>query len=343
MSALNANLDALRTVPALQNLDPDGLIWLAENASWLEFAPNDVIFEEGQPASFMLIIVEGGVQVIGAAAGNTVLRAVSAPALGGKLPFSRLEVFPGTARAVGHTRLARVEEEVFPEVIARLPGLQPHIVATLSDRVRESKQAEDEQEKLSALGRLSAGLAHELNNPAAAATRAAAQLRERLGEERALARRLAALPPDAREGLDAVRLATRVDGAGTRELDPLARADLEDDLAAWLDGHGVGDAWSLAPDLIRAGLDAALLEPVASALDPTALGAAVAWLAAAASVDEAISQVEGAATRVSELVGAVKTYTHMDRARVSEIDVHDGLESTLTLLGHKLRSITVER
>lgn len=343
MSAPDVRLDALRTVPALRDLDPGGLAWLAENARWLEFAPNDVIFEEGQPANFMLIIVEGGVQVIGAAAGNTVLRSVSAPALGGKLPFSRMEVFPGTARAVGHTLLARVEEDAFPEVIARLPGLQPHIVATLSDRVRESKQAEDEQEKLSALGRLSAGLAHELNNPAAAATRAAAQLRDRIAEERALARRLAALPDGARERLDAVRVATRVDGAGTSQLDPLARADLEDALAEWLDQHGVSDAWSCAPDLARAGLDVTLLTPVAAALDRDTFGAAVGWLAAAAAVDEAISQVVEAATRISDLVVAVKTYTHMDRARVSEIDVHEGLESTLTLLGHKLRSITIER
>ena len=341
MSAARSRIDDLRTLPALADLDVEALEWLAQTAEWLEFEPGSVIFPEGQTADFMLMIVEGSVEVR-RSAGNELIFLAVAPTFGAKLPFSRMTTFPGTGRAVGRTRLARVAAAVFPEMLARLPALEARLVTVLVDRAGAVSRNEEQREKLVALGRLSAGLAHELNNPAAAARRAASQLRDRVHAERGLAAGLAALPQAGLATLESVRRAAP-GLVGAADLDPLARADREDELTEWLAERGVPGAWAIAADLVGAGFDTDRLEPLAESLPSEALGDAVAWLAATATVDAMISQVEEATARVSDLVGAVKTYTHMDQARESEVDVHDGLESTLTMLGHKLRGVRIER
>jgi signal transduction histidine kinase len=194
------------------------------------------------------------------------------------------------------------------------------------------------RERLVALGTVTAGLTHELNNPATAAARATATLHQRLG---GLWEELAALTGGE---LAAGQLAALVDlvrqaighGAEQAPLSPLEVSDREDELGGWLEEHGVDDAWDLAPPLVAAGIDAERLDQVAAGVPAELLPRAVGTLAAACEAESLLDEVVEATGRITKLIGAAKQYTQMDRSPLQHLDVHDGLESTLTMLGHRL-------
>jgi signal transduction histidine kinase len=200
-----------------------------------------------------------------------------------------------------------------------------------------------EQEKMAALGKLSAGLAHELNNPAAAARRAAEQLREATVEAQLLAlEHDGRLSPEVRGVL--VGVLHEAAGGGEVVLDPLSQSDREQELTDWLEERGFGETWDLAPTLGAAGLDVGRLEKLAAEIDEgETLAGALEWLGATLRLTDLANQVGQSAGRISDLVRAMKEYTHMDRAAYAETDVREGLETTLTILEHKLKGAAVER
>ncbi len=209
------------------------------------------------------------------------------------------------------------------------------------------RQEEDmrQTEKMSALGKLSAGLAHELNNPAAAARRGAEQLGGTLDHLNAHAVKLGA---HGLSGAQWERL-TSVQGAVTGRSvepsdDPLAQADREAAVGQWLDSHGVADHWQLAPALSAAGLDPDALERIGDQVPAHALADAVAWIGESLVGSELAGTIAESTARISDLVAAVKSYSYMDQAREQEIDIHEGIENTITILGHKVkRGVTVTR
>lgn len=211
----------------------------------------------------------------------------------------------------------------------------------------ERKQAEEDlrqSEKMAALGKLSAGLAHELNNPAAAAQRAAAQLRERLARLADCALGLGELGLTGQEWQALTHAVDRTRNEEQPNLSALDRADREEAIASWLTHREVPDAWQLAPPLVAAGVDESGLAAVAAILPAPALGAALGWFSESLAIDELLATLARTAGSISELVGAVKGYSYMDQAQLQEVDIHDGLEGTLRMLRHKLKSgVTIRR
>ena len=240
-------------------------------------------------------------------------------------------------------RMALVEPDDFVRLALAQPAVHRRVMKTITPVVRRLNDIEQNRERLASLGTMAAGLAHELNNPAAAAQRAAAQLCEALavinyalrafveaGVERADAEKLLALHQQALDG-----------AAGRTALDTLDAADAEDALLDALEDLGVPEPWQIAEPLAAAGVDDAWLQAVAELAGP-ATPKALKWVAATLTADGLIAELQNSTQRMSQLVGAVKSYAYMDRGGVVEADLHEGLESTLVILAHKLKHTSIE-
>lgn len=244
------------------------------------------------------------------------------------------------ARADAPTRVLEISSEAFRRVAIEQPALADALISGLARRMRVTQRAFRQHEKLAALGKLSAGLAHELNNPAAAAVRASKELGAGI-----LTAQLDALEHDARFSLAGRKgLADLLREAAARPattLDPLSLGDAEDDLATWLEDRGVEDAWDLSPTLAASGVGEGDLAglPIPSGELP----GAVRWLAGTLELAGLAGEISASVGRISRLVGAMKEYTFMDRASSPEANVVEGIENTLTILGHKLRGVSVAR
>jgi signal transduction histidine kinase len=244
------------------------------------------------------------------------------------------------ARAESPTRVLEIGSEAFRRVAVEHPEVADALISGLARRMRFTQRAFRQHEKLAALGKLSAGLAHELNNPAAAAIRASEDLGPGI-----LAAQLAALEhddrfsPAGRKGL--ANLLREANARPDSTLDPLSLGDTEDELAAWLVDREVEEAWDLAPTLAAAGVGQEDLEELP--VSPGGLPGAVRWLAGTLDLTGLAGEISASVGRISRLVGAMKEYTFMDQASSPEADVVEGIENTLTILGHKLRDVSVAR
>src|SRR5215212_11551918 len=246
------------------------------------------------------------------------------------------------ARAAEPSRVLEIDSDTFRRVAVEVPEAADVFISGLARRMRFTQRAFRQQEKLAALGKLSAGLAHELNNPAAAARRASEELSGAILEAQ-----LAAIGHDERFSAaerEALVALQRETAAGNAEfLDPLSLGDAEDKLADWLGEHGCGEPWDLAPALAEAGVDTDRLETMAEAFGEASLACGLEWLAGTLDLVGLAGEIETSAGRISELVKAMKEYTYMDRAVVGEVDVISGLQNTLTILGPRLKDVSLSR
>jgi signal transduction histidine kinase len=334
------SIEDLRRFSAFQDLEPPELEWLAAHFTTQDYENGETISEPGTLATDMIAIFEGEMQARRDTPTGESVYLAPAGTLTGKLPFSRMKQFPSVVRAVGHTRVGRLHEKHFQEMLHAIPVLGERLVGVLADRVREVAKIDYSRQKMAALGKLSAGLAHELNNPASAARRSAANLREALKQLADANLHLSTCPmTDAqREQLAQfeVEVAGRLDTQPV--LDSLDQSDLEQNLIEWLDQHGVKNGWEIAATLVDTGLETHCLDDVLQMTGPKMLGSVLRRIAGTFAVERLLREIESSTERISELVRAVKEYSYMDRAQEQEIDLHRGLDTTLTMLSHDLKT-----
>jgi signal transduction histidine kinase len=339
------NAGDLRAIAMFDGLTDEQLAELHAGADEVRFAPGDELFREAQPASAWWVLLEGRIDLVRQIGHEeTVLRVMDAPGqwAGGFQAWDVNGVYLATGRGAASGRILRVPAERLRAHADAWFPFGVHLIMGLVQTVRSIEAVARQRESLVALGTLAAGLAHEINNPASAATRAVDALEETSHTLQAGLGRLAtgSVPAERLAALDALRRAIE---PPAQPMKPLELADREDELSDWLAAHGVERDWRIAPPLAAAGLDPPWCERVAALLSQDALEAGLEWVASSLSTAALLAEVKESISRISELVGAVRSYSQMDRASVQVMDVTEGLEATLVMLAHRLGGVTVTR
>lgn len=339
-----AEKSELMNIPVFADLPDDQISWFLSQSQELALKPDEVYIHQGDPADAMVVVLEGQLQLRGELTGEMVTISTKAGDVTGILPYSRMKEYPLTGRTVTPSRILKFPAALFPELIQKMPELTGRLVGLMSDRIREATRIEQQRDRLVALGKLSAGLAHELNNPASAAKRAATQLRGMLKMIKEASHSLGAreLTPAQKAQIDNLE-ASLVQRDGPPP-DTLTVATLEDELDSLLRSHGLNDLWQLSASLARKGAKPQVLESLFDSLDPETARAALVRLCASLEIFGILNEIESSVSRISDLVSAIKEYTFMDQAPVQNVDIVKSLETTLIILNHKLKhGVEVER
>jgi len=339
-------VDELRPLPIFDGLTDDQLGELLEGGAEVRIEPGVELFREGEHADFWWVLVDGAIDLVRhVGREDTVVARMDVPGrwAGGFRAWDEHGVYLATGRGVTAGRVLRVPAEVLRERSDAWFPFGGHLIQGLYQTARSIESTARQREALVTLGTLAAGLAHEINNPAAAAARTVDAL------EAACQALLSSIGRLARGELSAGQFAAldrlRLEAAPPADdLDPLDRADREQALSSWLAGRGLERGWAMAPALAAAGADPAWCERAAAILEGPALEPGLEWVASTFSVATLLGEARASTRRISELVAAVRSYSQLDRASLQRVDVADGLDSTLVMLGHKLRDgVTVVR
>ena len=338
------NAAELRRVAAFSDLPDNQIDWFLSQAQENFLEAEEIFVHQGEPADWMFVFLEGAFQWRGEFGGDTVVLPVKAGDVSGVYPFSRMKKFTVTGRALTEGRLLRFPVSLFPELVQKMPELTTTLVAMMSDRIREGTRIEQQRDRLVSLGKLAAGLAHELNNPSAAATRATSQLEGMLTKIKDASLELGRRSPNDAQQLAIESLEASLMRTDMSPPDPLSLSDLEDRLNAVLCNHGQDDAWQLSATLARCNMQPEALESLLASLDSATAHAAVVRIAASAESAVLLNVIENSTSRISGLVQVIKEYTYLDQAPVQDVDIVRSLETTLTMLNHKLiNGVTVQR
>ncbi|HSY66188.1 MAG TPA: ATP-binding protein [Terriglobales bacterium] len=334
----------LRRVAVFADLPDDQLDWFIGQSQELRLKAGDSYSRQGDPADSMFVLLEGEIQARGELAGDAVTFSITAGSVTGVLPFSRMKQFTVSLRAETDSRALRFPASLFPDLVQQMPELTKRLVGLMSDRIRETTRIEQQRDRLASLGKLSAGLAHELNNPASAAKRAASQLRAILKKIRDASLELGKRDLTPAQKSEIEKLEASFTQTDVVPPDPLTMSDLEDQIDSLLRSHGQNDLWMLAAGLARRNIKPGVVESLFANLDGDTARAALVRIAASVEVASLLHEIESSTSRISDLVGAIKEYTHMDQAPVQNVDIVKSLETTLTILNHKLKKgVVVQR
>jgi signal transduction histidine kinase len=334
----------LLRVPAFADLPDDQIAWFLSQSREMHLKAGDTYVRQGDPADSMFVILEGQFQWRGEFGGETVVLSGKPGDVTGVLPFSRMTQFTVSGRAVTDGRVLRFPASLFPDLVQKMPELVKRLVGLMSDRIREATRIEQQRDRLASLGKLSAGLAHELNNPASAAKRATSRLRDILKNIRDASLELGRRDLTSAQKSEIEKLEALFTQKDVVPPDALTISDLEDQIDSLLRSHGQNDLWQLAAGLARRNVRPEVLESLFANLDGDTARAALVRISASVEVASLLYEIESSTSRISDLVGAIKEYTYMDQSPVQNIDIVRSLETTLTILNHKLKQgVVVQR
>ena len=314
----------------LQKLTTCGLI--------LQLQPGEILFQEGEPANRFYVVLDGEIKITKQLGSEELVITIHRRGeFTGDLNMLTGGICPATASSLNISRLIAFED--FKELLKNCPDSIDLFVPALAERSKELEVRMRQQEKLAALGKLSAGLAHELNNPAAAGRRAAKQLYSAITNLQAQMLNLRGkhFSVEHRQLLQELQQTALSKMNQGLQLSPLEQSDREDTLIDWLDEQRVNQSWEIAPTLVSGGIDKSCLEKLAQSMTSDAFSEALIWLEATLTMNGLVADVEQSTSRISDLVTAIKQYSYMDRAPLQEVDLHEGIDNTLKILHHKIK------
>ncbi|MEV4357184.1 ATP-binding protein [Nonomuraea sp. NPDC004186] len=341
----NIDIDELRKLFLFERLNDEQLTKLANSGQVRTFGQDEVILQQGDPAECFAVLLEGEIQMISetVSAGTVAMPRTSQPGVYGGATSAYLgdrapQTYQHTLRTTAPTRMFMLPAKKFAYIVAEWFPMAMHLLDGMLSGGRMQREIIDRRQRLTALGTITAGLTHELNNPAAAAVRAASELRSLIKTSRLQLAQLAeeGIPPEKLRMMIEWQESCTDNLGKLPQRSPLEASDAEDELGDALDELGIEDAWDLAPALVIAGFTPEALEKIRTKVGEERAPSAVQWLAKAIEISQMLNEVTEATERITSLIGSAKQYSQMDRAPFQQADVHDLLDSTVAIFRGKI-------
>lgn len=339
-------LPKLYDIPLFADLPPAEVQWLIDMSHDEHLTPGDSFFEEGKPTDRFYVVLEGEMQVTRHLQGKQVVMGTTPRGImGGEIALMHGEPSQVTSRAILTTRLMVFYEDAFRLMFIHAPKFAARVVSTAAERMAGIEKLNVQREKMAALGKLSAGLAHELNNPASAARRASDGLQDILHDLQIRTLQLAEIGLSGEQLQSLIVMQKNVirHSAECPVLSPMEQADREDEIGDYLDELGVENSWEIAPVFVNAGLKMKGLQQFVATLPDDGVGEILNWVCVALTATSLLDEIANSTDRISDLVGAVKSYTYMDRAPTQQVDLNKNLINTLKVMNYKMRDINIVR
>lgn len=342
-------IEDLRTVIAFADLPDEHLQWILDRSNYVEYQDGDIIVKYGDPAEVMWIALQGKVTFYMYINGRQVYyftfeNSSTTGGVGGLLPYSRMKTMPGYSYALGDVKMLRLHKDHFHELEALNPDLIQRLIGYMTERARIFATTQLQHEKIDALGNLAAGIAHELNNPAAAISGIADELTKRVNRNYMLTRQLldCNMTADHIQHIHSIVEKKETTDAEIKKTSALQNMQLQDDIEDWLEDNGIKQR-ETAETFAEYGFTMEELEQIREDAGADAFTRVIPWLENLISSQKMIKDLGDASDRISTLVASIKSHVHMDRNNdLQPTNIHTDIENTLTLLGFKLRGKNIE-